>query len=54
MQNYTGTSLKEQCVQIHVIYAKNKFHHIINYSSCHFAGCAVWVRNLVSHFGGGT
>jgi hypothetical protein len=22
--------------------------------NCNFAGCAVWVRNLVSHFGGGT
>jgi hypothetical protein len=22
--------------------------------NCNFASCAVWVRNLVSHFGGGT
>jgi hypothetical protein len=24
------------------------------YNTLNFAGCALWVRNLVSHFGGGT
>jgi hypothetical protein len=27
---------------------------IKNIRNCNFAGCAVWVRNLVFHFGGGT
>jgi len=30
------------------------FKNIVVYHITNFTGCAVWVRNLVSHFEGGT
>jgi hypothetical protein len=38
---YLGTTLTNQ-------------NGIIDIQNCNFVGCAVWVRNLVSHFGGAT